>query len=380
MNLEELRLKIDKADDALIRAFCERMQVSADIAAYKKEHGLPILDSSRERRKLKDVAEKAGTEMEDYATVLYELLFELSRAYQGHLSDEATELTHEIEAAISGTPSLFPPKAQVACQGVEGAYSQAACEKLFRSPSISYFSTFDAVFSAIENGFCQYGVIPLENSTAGSVNTVYDLMIRHNFYVARSVRIKVDHNLVAKKGTKLSDIREIVSHEQALNQCSSFLSTLKGVKITSCANTAEAAKLVAESGRTDLAALCSRNCLELYDLSCIKASVQNRNNNYTRFICISKNLQIFPGADRTSMMMILPHRAGSLYKVLARFYAMNINLIKLESRPLPERDFEFMFYFDLETSIYSPEFTQLMGELQTISEEFKYLGSYSEVI
>ena len=380
MNLEEYRQKIDAADDALIRAFRERMEISAGIAAYKKEHGLPILDSSRERKKLKDVAEKAGPEMEDYATVLYELLFELSRAYQGHLSDEATELTHAIEAAISGTPRLFPPKAQVACQGVEGAYSQVACEKLFRAPSISYFSTFDAVFSAIENGFCQYGVIPLENSTAGSVNTVYDLMIRHNFYIARSIRIKVDHNLVAKKGVKLSDIREVVSHEQALNQCSSFLSSLKGIKITACANTAEAAKLVAESGRTDLAALCSRSCLELYDLNCLQSSVQNRNNNYTRFICISKNMQIFPGADRTSIMMILPHRAGSLYKVLARFYAMNINLIKLESRPLPERDFEFMFYFDLETSIYSPEFIQLMGELQTISEEFKYLGSYSEVI
>ena len=380
MNLEEYRQKIDAADDALIRAFRERMEISAGIAAYKKEHGLPILDSSRERKKLKDVAEKAGPEMENYATVLYELLFELSRAYQGHLSDEATELTHAIEAAISGTPQLFPPKAQVACQGVEGAYSQVACEKLFRAPSISYFSTFDAVFSAIENGFCQYGVIPLENSTAGSVNTVYDLMIRHNFYIARSIRIKVDHNLVAKKGVKLSDIREVVSHEQALNQCSSFLSSLKGIKITACANTAEAAKLVAESGRTDLAALCSRSCLELYDLNCLQSSVQNRNNNYTRFICISKNMQIFPGADRTSIMMILPHRAGSLYKVLARFYAMNINLIKLESRPLPERDFEFMFYFDLETSIYSPEFIQLMGELQTISEEFKYLGSYSEVI
>ena len=380
MNLEHYRQLIDQADNNLIQAFCERMDVAAKIAAYKKEHDLPILDSSRERQKLKEVAEKAGPEMEDYATVLYELLFELSRAYQGHLSDEATELTRQIQAAIDGTPQLFPPKAQVACQGVAGAYSGAACEKLFRAPSISYFSTFDAVFSAIENGFCQFGVIPLENSTAGSVNTVYDLMIRHNFHIVRSVRIKVDHNLVARKGVKLSEIKEIVSHEQALNQCSAFLSSLNGVKITSCANTAAAAKMVAESDRRDIAALCSRNCLELYNLSCLQSAVQNQNNNYTRFICISKNMQIYPGADRTSVMMILPHRAGSLYKVLARFYAMNINLIKLESRPLPERDFEFMFYFDLETSIYSPEFIQLMGELQTISEEFKYLGSYSEVI
>jgi len=380
MNLEELRQQMDQADGKLVEAFCDRMEIAGKIAAYKKEHQLQVLDSARERQKFKAVAEKAGPEMEDYVTVLYSLLFELSRAYQGHLLDKTTELTERIRHAIDTTPQLFPPKAQVACQGVDGAYSQAACERLFRMPSISYFSTFDAVFSAIESGFCQYGVIPLENSTAGSVNAVYDLMIRHNFYITRSVRLKVDHNLVAKKGAKLGDIREIVSHEQAISQCSAFLETLKGVKITRCANTAAAAKLVAESGRTDLAALCSRNCLELYDLGCLAASVQNQNNNYTRFICISRNLEIFPGAGRTSIMMVIPHRAGSLYRVLARFSALNINLIKLESRPIPDRDFEFMFYFDLDTSVYSPEFIQLMGDLQTLSEEFKYLGSYSEVI
>ena len=380
MSLEEFRKQIDQADDALIKAFCQRMEIAADIAAFKKEHHLPILDSGRERKKLKAVAEKAGEEMEDYATVLYALLFELSRAYQGHLLDETTELTRQITRAIEETPRLFPPKAQVACQGVEGANSQTACERLFRMPSISYFSTFDAVFSAIENGFCQYGVVPLENSSAGSVNRVYDLMIRHNFHITRSVRIKIDHNLVARHGVKKEDIREIVSHEQAISQCSAYLDSLKGVKITRCANTATAAKMVAESDRTDLAALCSRSCLDLYDLDCLAESVQNQRNNYTRFICISKDLEIYPGADRTSIMMVLPHQAGSLYRILARIYALNINLNKLESRPIPDRDFEFMFYFDLETSVYSPEFIQLMGELQTISEDFKYLGSYSEVI
>lgn len=162
MSLEEFRKQIDQADDALIKAFCQRMKIAADIAAFKKEHHLPILDSGRERKKLKAVAEKAGEEMEDYATVLYALLFELSRAYQGHLLDEATELTRQITRAIEETPRLFPPKAQVACQGVEGANSQTACERLFRMPSISYFSTFDAVFSAIESGFC-----PVRRRAAG---------------------------------------------------------------------------------------------------------------------------------------------------------------------------------------------------------------------
>lgn len=377
--LQEYRKEIDRIDDTLVKAFRERMEVAAKIAAYKKENGLPVLDSSRERLKLKEIAEQAG-DMEDYARVLYALLFELSRAYQGRFLDEATELTTQIENAIENTPKLFPPKAQVACQGVEGAYSQLACEKVFRAPVISYYPSFDGVFSAIENGTCEYGIIPVENSTAGSVNMVYDLMIRHNFYITRSVRLKIDHNLVAKKGVKLENIREIFSHEQAISQCSAFLASMPDVKITRCANTAAAAKMVAESDRDDIAALSSRSCINLYNLNCLAAAVQNQGNNYTRFICISKNMQIFPGADRTSIMMVLPHRAGSLYRVLSRFYALNIDLIKLESRPMPDRDFEFMFYFDLQTSVYSPDFIQLMEELQTLSEECKYLGSYTEVI
>ena len=268
----------------------------------------------------------------------------------------------------------------MACQGVEGAYSQLACEKLFRLPSIFYFSNFDAVFSAIEKRLCRYGVIPLENSTAGSVNKVYDLMMRHNFRIVRSVRLKVDHNLLVKPGTKLSDIKEIYSHEQAINQCAGYLQKFSGVKIIPCENTAVAAKYVAQSEAGDVAALSSRSCMKLYGLECLEESVQDKGNNFTRFICISKDLEIYPGADRTSLMMVLPHTPGSLYKVLSRFYALGLNLNKLESRPMPERNFEFMFYFDLDTSVYSPQFIQLMGEMETISEEFSYLGSYSEVI
>ena len=138
--------------------------------------------------------------------------------------------------------------------------------------------------------------------------------------------------------------------------------------------------MVARSERNDVAALSSHACAQLYGLECLKASVQDKGNNYTRFICISKNLEIYPGADKTTLMMILPHKPGSLYKALARIYALGINLLKLESRPLPERDFEFMFYFDLETSVYSEEFKQLMCELESICEEFHYLGSYLEVV
>ena len=380
MDITELRQQIDGIDDQLVALFGQRMDIAAQIAAYKKENNLPILVPGREREKLADVAQKAGPEMANYTRVLYSMLFELSRSYQSKLGDTPSDLYRQIGQAIETTPQLFPQQAMVACQGVEGAYSQIACEKIFKNPMIVYFKSFEGVFTAIEQGLCPYGILPIENSTAGSVKKVYDLMIRHDFSIVRSFRLKIDHNLLVNPGTKLSDIKEIYSHEQALSQCSEYLSCLKGIKLIPVENTAVAAEMVSQSGRTDVAAIASRSCAELYGLSCLQGSIQDKGNNYTRFICISKQLQIYPGADKTSIMMVLNHRPGALYKVLARMYVLGINVTKLESRPLPDRDFEFMFYFDLDASIYSQEFVQLMCELEDLCEEFKYLGSYSEVI
>ena len=380
MTLEELRARIDVIDDAILQSFVERMEVAAQISQIKQQTGKAVLDPARERQKLADVAAKLPPELEQYGYALWSILFEVSRSHQSALNPEPSVLRMEIERAMEATPKLFPPKATVACQGVEGAYSQLACEKLFRHPQVMYFGSFDSVFSAVESGFCQYGVLPLENSTAGSVNQVYDLMLRHHFKIVRSTRMKVDHNLVAKQGTRMEDIREIFSHPQAISQCSGFLEGLKGVKITPCENTAVAAQTVADSDRSDVAAISSHSCVSLYGLECLSADIQDRGNNYTRFICISKNLEIYPGADKTSLMMVAHHRPGSLYQILARFYTLGMNLIKLESRPIPNRDFEFMFYFDLETSVYSEEFIRLVDDLSSICEEFQYLGSYSEVI
>lgn len=380
MDRSDYRKQIDRIDEQLVKLFAERMEVAGRLAEYKKENSLPVLDVRREREKLHSVSEQSPEELRDYTELLYSLIFELSRSYQNRLIGTGTELTERIEDAVKNTPPLFPERAAVACQGIEGAYSQIACSKLMRSANTLYFSSFDAVFSAIEKGLCRYGVIPLENSTAGSVNTVYDLMMRHRFSIVRSVRLKIDHSLLAKPGVKVENIKEIYSHEQAIAQCRGFLQTMPGVKVTACDNTAMAAKLVAESGRDDIAALSSRDCARLYGLDCIRENVQDRSNNYTRFICISKDLEIYPGANRTSLMVTLAHRPGTLYKLLSRFYALDINLNKLESRPIPDRDFEFMFYFDLDVPVYSPKFIQLMGELDSICESFTYLGSYSEVI
>ena len=381
MNLEELRAEIDTIDDNLLQDFAQRMNVVGQIGLEKKSEGLPTLDPAREREKLADIVTKLPPEMEQYGYTLWSMLFEISRSYQSSLNPQPSALRKDIERAIADTQPLFPPAATVACQGVEGAYSQLACEKLFKHPQVMYFKTFESVFSAIESGFCDYAVLPLENSTAGSVKEIYDLMLSHSsFKIVRSTRLKVDHNLVAKKGTKMSDIKEIFSHPQAISQCAKFLDAMPGVKITACENTAAAAEAVAKSERTDVAAISSYNCVELYGLERLAADIQDRSNNYTRFICISKKLEIYPGADKTSLMLVLPHRPGALYQILGRFYALGMNLIKLESRPLPDREFEFMFYFDLETSVYSDEFIRLVDDLDAICEEVQYLGSYSEVI
>lgn len=380
MDLTEIREQIDQIDDQLVELFCQRMALSAQVADYKKEHGLPIYVPARERAILQSVAEKSGEEFSSYSRTLYSMLFELSRSYQSKRNSQPSPLYHRITQAIDSTPQLFPQAPMVACQGVEGAYSQIACEKIFHDPFILYFKSFDGVFTAIEQGMCRYGVLPIENSTAGSVNKVYDLMIRHNFSIVRTFRLKVDHNLLVAPGVQLSEIREVYSHEQAISQCASFLQSLPGITVIPVANTAVAAQMVAQSGRRDVAAISSRACAELYGLQVLGSSIQDKGNNHTRFICISKDLEIYPGSDRTSIMMILNHKPGALYKVLARMYALGINVTKLESRPLPDREFEFMFYFDLETSIYSQEFVQLMCELDDLCEEFKYLGSYREVV
>lgn len=380
MEINDLRNKIDSIDDELVRLFGKRMELSAQIADYKKANNMPIHVPSREREILKEVAAKAGTEMANYTRVLYSMIFELSRSYQSKRNTITTQLYQTITDSIENTPKLFPQAPMVACQGVEGAYSQIACEKIFKSPFIMYFKNFEGVFQAIDKGLCQYGILPIENSTAGSVKKVYDLMIHHNFSIVRTFRMKVDHNLIANRGAKLADIKMIYSHEQAINQCSEYLQSMPGVQIIPVENTAVAAKMVAESGSMDVAAISSHVCEELYGLKSLADAIQDKGNNRTRFICISKNLEIYPGSDKTSIMMVLSHKPGSLYKVLARMYVLGINVIKLESRPIPDKDFEFMFYFDLETSIYSEEFVQLMCELDDLCEEFKYLGSYSEVV
>lgn len=378
-SLEESRAAIDRIDRELVKLFCERMNVSADVAEYKRSVGKAVTDTARERALLCKISELAGPEMEEYARTLYASILSISKAYQHERLNTSSKLEGKISAAVKETSPFFPARAKVACQGVEGAYSLKATEKLFACPEVSFYKTFDDVFAAIDRGECRYGVLPIENSTAGSVTQIYDLMSNHRFYIVRALRLKVDHCLLAKPGTKKEDVREIVSHQQALSQCAGYIANLNGVKATAFPNTAKAAEFVKDAGE-GYAAIANKDCADIYGLAVLDEDIQDNGNNYTRFICISKTPEIYPGADKTSIVLTVPHKPGSLSRLLTQIDAMNINLTKLESRPMPGHDFEFLFYFDLESPIESPALLRLLGELESSSEKFRYLGTYREML
>ncbi len=379
MDIENLRAQIDKIDDELTRIFTDRMEISQLVSEYKKDNKLMVLDRSREREILTRVTAEAAPELEVYIKTLFLTLFSLSRSYQYAMMAKDSLLANEIRQAVAETPALFPTKAVVACQGVEGAYSQIAADKLFPLPNMMYFNSFEGVFRAVETGLSRYGILPIENSSHGSVTQVYDLMKQHNFHIVKGLKLKIDHSLLAKLGCKAKDIKEIFSHEQAIAQCSKFLEDLKGVKVTVVENTAVAAQMVAQSERSDVAALSSHNCAELYGLAVLGVDVQNNSNNFTRFICISKKLEIYPGANKISLMISIPHRPGSLYEMISKFSVLGLNLTKLESRPVPDKDFEFMFYFDIDASVVSEAVVNLICEISAGADQFDFLGNYSEI-
>ena len=377
MDLKDYRTQLDAIDDQMASLFKQRMEIVRKVADYKKETNTPVMAAGREREILYRVTGLCGEELEEYTKILYSTVLELSRDYQeDRLSTGESALVSEILAAAEQTGE-FPKRAIVACQGTEGAYSQMACDKLFPLSQILYCNRFDGVFRAVEAGMCRYGVLPIENSSAGSVTEVYDLMERYNCKIVRSLKLKVEHCLLAKPGVQFKDVKEVVAHEQALNQCSEFLKN-SGAKVTVFSNNAAAAKYVSESDRTDIAAIASVNCAGLYGLSVLSDHVANSDHNYTRFICISKQLEVYEGAGKITFVASASHRPGSLYSLIAKFATRGLNICKLESRPIPGKDFEFRFYFDVEASVWSKDTQTILSQLEK-EEFFTFLGAYSEV-
>jgi chorismate mutase/prephenate dehydratase len=377
MDLNELHQEIDGIDDGILELFQKRMRISEDIARYKLENSLPIADPARERDIIHRMCSACGEDAHGSTRLFYRTLFDISRSRQTALMRPASTVADEV--AKTAQAPAFPQTCVVACQGIEGAYSQIAADRLFSSSKIMYMRTFDSVFNAVEKGLCSYGVLPVDNSTAGSVTEVFDLMKKYRFRIVRSIKLRISHVLMAKPGVELKNVKEIFSHAHALNQCSEFLKAHPDIKVTVCENTAIAAMAAANSDRDDIAAISSKNCTGLYGLYTLSETVQNSDHNYTRFICISRDLELYPGANKISLMFTLENKVGTLYSVISRLTAAGINLTKLESRPVPGTDFEFMFYFDIDGSVRDEHVMGILSELERNSGAFMFLGNYSEV-
>ena len=378
MELSEIRTRIDAVDDQLLKLFLERMDLSDEVAAYKNEHHLPIVNKERERAILAKVTEAAGSR-ERYAYHLFSTLFELARSRQAELIDAPTKVGAQVRSSLENGNQVFPQTGLVACQGIEGANSQAACDRLFPRGNIMYVKTFDAVVSAVESGLCKFGVLPIENSSNGSVRAVYELLQDRRLSIVRSTRLCIRHELLALPGVKLEDITEIYSHQQAIGQCSRFLNGLAGVQVIPCDNTAMAAKLVAEKGSRRAAAISSHPCAALYGLECVNSQIQNSDNNYTRFICVAKDPVIYAGANRVSLVVAFENRPGALYEVISKLAALDVNMTKLESCPVSGSDFEFIFFLELEADLRDPSVLAMLEEMERSCAQFQFLGNYAEV-
>lgn len=378
-NLEEIRSEIDVIDDSLVELFLKRMELCGEVAKNKLQTNKGVKDASRENKILFRLSQKTPEEMQVYLKELYSTLFTLSKSYQSTLINKSSKTVDKIKELIGEDIINFPISASVACQGVEGANSGSAAKKVFPICDISYFKNFEGVFSAVDKGFCDYGILPIENSTAGSVLEVYDLMTKYNFHIARSVRLKINHCLASLPSAEKENIKLIISHSQALNQCANYVKNLKA-ECKAVENTAVSAQMVASSNDDTLACLCSRECAEIYGLKILEDSVEDNSFNYTRFLVISKDLKVFDGNDRISVMTSASNEIGSLSKILTRFASLGLSLTKIESRPIVGTDFEVLFYFDFEGSIKDNRVLNLISEFENGSMNFKFLGTYKEIV
>ena len=375
MDLLDLRKEIDNIDEQLIPLLLKRMSISEQVARYKVERGIPVLNAEREQQILDNVAAKCGAQGDTIKTV-FSATMDASRALQHKIIGGGKKLRDTIEGAKS-SGKLTANGESVACQGVEGAYSGVTANALFPDSPVRFYKQFEDVFEAVNKGEAKYGVIPVENSTAGSVHESYDLIMKYRFYVVGAYDLKIEHCLCAKTDTKYEDITDVYSHPQALSQCNNFLKSFDftGVNFS---NTAAAAEFVAKSSKSNIAVICSELAAKKYGLKILKRNVQNNNNNRTRFIVISKELVIGEDADKISLIFSAPHTTGSLYRVLGRFSMAGLNLTKLESRPIENADFDYYFYVDVMGSVKDESTLDLICALYDELPEFEFLGNYFE--
>lgn len=372
-DLSEIRVEIDEIDNQLVDLFKRRMDCAKEVGYYKKERGIPVLNQQRENEILDDVQQKGG-EYGASARLLFANIMELSRALQHNIIGSGKALREVIISAREMPPS---DGVTVAYQGIVGANSYEAAQRLFPNAQLESRKTFEDVFDAVDREDVTFGILPVENSTAGSVSAVYDLILKHRFYIVGALDMPIEHCLGGLKQSTLEDIEIVWSHPQALSQCEGYIARHDLTPVPK-ANTAIAARDVAREKRLNVAAICTPEAAREYGLQILDSGLQDDPYNTTRFIVISKRLYIAPDANKISLCFSLPHVKGSLYNLLCRFNSLGLNLTKIESRPAKGRDFEYLFYLDFTGSVHSANVIDLLSQLSEEMPEFSFLGNYKE--
>lgn len=373
-DLNQIRQEIDSIDKQLIELFKQRMDCAKAVGEYKKANSIPVLNQSRENQVL-DKVENMGGEYGTFARLLYSNIMELSRALQHTIMGSGKALRENI---LNASPQIETENIKVAYQGIKGANGHEAVLRLFPKGIPTNYKTFGDVFDAVDKGEVSCGVLPVENSNAGSVATVYDLILKHRFYIVGALDLPIDYCLGGLKQSELSDIERVWSHPQSLSQCSNYIAK-HNFDSTPCSNTAVAARDVAKEKRLNVAAICSYKAAEEYGLKVLDNHLQDSKGNTTRFIVISKKLYIPENADKISLCFGLPHVTGSLYSVLCRFNSLGLNLTKIESRPMLSDGFEYLFYLDFTGNVRSENVLNLLCALSEELPDFSFFGNYTEL-
>ncbi|MEG2680024.1 MAG: bifunctional chorismate mutase/prephenate dehydratase, partial [Oscillospiraceae bacterium] len=353
--LEALREGIDAIDRQLVPLFEERMALAERVGEYKEHHGLQTLDAQREAAVLASkCALLQDKTLASEVTEFYETLMALSRRRQRQLRGVTGTKLQEFLAQVR--PPVEDPR--VLYQGQPGAYAEEGADRFFFRESrdigeINHMDTWEELFLALQNGGADYAVLPIENSSSGGISAVYDLLEKSGASIVGEQEVPVEHCLMALRGATLSGVRTVYSHPQGLLQCAAFLKEHNFAAVPRL-NTAESAKFVSESGDKTAAAIGSVRAAKLYGLDVLAEKVNYNSRNFTRFVVVSQRPELRPNSDKISAVATLPHRSGSLNRLMNVFSAHGLNLLKLESRPIPDRSWEYSFFVDFSGNLQDP--------------------------
>lgn len=373
--LEELREKLDGIDDQITKLYEERMKVCEDVGRFKVGAGRKVFDRQREHEKLLDVASKVNGEFNKKGIQeLYAQLMSMSRKLQYQQLVEAGALGR---LPFIEMESLDKQNVRVVFQGVEGAYSQAAMKNYFPDNENNFHvTTFREAMEAIEEGAADFAVLPIENSSAGAVNEVYDLLVEFENYIVGETFLPIENTLAGLPGTTLSQIERVYSKAEALMQTSRFLEKHGDWQQISVSNTAAAAKKVLKEQDHSQAAVCSAYAAQVYGLSVLAEDINDETNNVTRFIIVTNQKIFTPDASKISICFELPHQSGSLYQILSHFIYNDLNMTKIESRPVEGKSWEYRFFVDFEGNLEQPGVKNAIRGLREEARNLKILGNY----